>query len=502
MDAQEAVLGLLSMGSAHNHVHFHQDEHQNRHHHHHHHHHNAHNTSSPTTSSSSSRITPAVTSSATLNSILTTTTSPHIPCSSSPRFDSEFPTAPTPTIPAKRKQRDVGYFEEQGPQQRAFHPPTQYPFENGHPRPYDPPRSAPAPLVPAPSEAIDCMCGYTIDNGFSVACDRCSRWCHGVCFGLTNSDETREINFWCWRCEQRSPAEIEFAKRAMEEKLAAMGGPVAVAGADGEEEVVSGKRRKGSPGTERKRRASTAVPGEGGKRRRRLSAAQLPTPVIPAPNGGTTDEEQHVDIDEPWTQAYVHIAQDIVPSDETRTKLRRHAQHWRGVTAVTPTPAPIAVTELPSASIHNPFLPSSLNPDVLPPAYGVHATQPISSDHLITPFLSRITPSTSYLADPLNAYAHLGMPKPFVHLMGPPLGVALDARQVGNEGRFVRSGCRPNAVLRPVLCEQKGEETLGFGVFALRDLRVGEEVVLGWEWDDGNAVHTLPALLKTQHMFP
>ena len=287
----------------------------------------------------------------------------------------------------------------------------------------------------------------------------------------------------------------------MGEKLVAMGAPVAVAGADAEEEVVSGKRRKGSPGTERKRRASAAAPGEGGKRKRRLSVVQQPTPVIPAPNGGTTDEE-HVDIDEPWTQSYVHIAQDIVPSDETRTKLRRQAQHWRGVTAVTPTPAPIAVTELPSATIHNPFFLSSLNPDVLPPAYGVHATQPISSDHLITPYLSRITPSTSYLADPLNAYAHLGMPKPFVHLMGPPLGVALDARQVGNEGRFVRSGCRPNAVLRPVLCEQKGEETLGFGVFALRDLKVGEEIVLGWEWDDGNAVHTLPALLKTPHMFP
>jgi len=71
-----------------------------------------------------------------------------------------------------------------------------------------------------------------------------------------------------------------------------------------------------------------------------------------------------------------------------------------------------------------------------------------------------------------------------------------------NEGRFVRTGCRPNAVLTPVLYEQKEEETIGFGVFALRDLKVVEEIVLGWEWDDGNAVHTLPALLKTPHTFP
>ena len=86
VDAQEAVWGLLSMGSAHNHNHFHQDEHQNRHHHYRHH---SHNSNSPTTSSSSSRTRPAVTLSAARNSILTTTTtSPHIPSSSCPRFDS------------------------------------------------------------------------------------------------------------------------------------------------------------------------------------------------------------------------------------------------------------------------------------------------------------------------------------------------------------------------------------------------------------------------------
>lgn len=120
--------------------------------------------------------------------------------------------------------------------------------------------------------------------------------------------------------------------------------------------------------------------------------------------------------------------------------------------------------------------------------------------------------------------------------MGPPLDVALDARVVGDEGRFARNGCRPNAVLRPLLCpkakdgskakessEKEGqdsvgkerkesgkkksdktdsdEETLTFGVFALRDLKANEEVVLGWEWDDGNAVHSLPALIESPHLF-
>jgi 2-C-methyl-D-erythritol 4-phosphate cytidylyltransferase len=74
--------------------------------------------------------------------------------------------------------------------------------------------------------------------------------------------------------------------------------------------------------------------------------------------------------------------------------------------------------------------------------------------------------------------------------------------------------------LRPVLCKDKGkrkaneekpqrrqqqqdggEPMLEFAVFALRDLKQGEEVVLGWEWDDGNAVHALPALIQSPHLF-
>lgn len=186
------------------------------------------------------------------------------------------------------------------------------------------------------------------------------------------------------------------------------------------------------------------------------------------------------------------------------------------------------------------------------------------------------------------------MPKPHVHLIPPPLNLALDARMTGNEARFVRSGCRPNAVLRPVLCrksrdrkkeKEKGKKqsasgakdgraaedgrhshghgqktkkhgvgrakdrlgtfgagdngmdvdvdadvdiesgtpdgiinndddsenteddnspsgsrppspTVEFAIFALRDLKAQEEVVLGWEWDDGAVVHELPALVR------
>ena len=57
--------------------------------------------------------------------------------------------------------------------------------------------------------------------------------------------------------------------------------------------------------------------------------------------------DEYVDIDEPWPQSYVHISQDTISDDDTRVKLRRQAQHWRGVRAIVYTPP--LVKELPPA---------------------------------------------------------------------------------------------------------------------------------------------------------
>jgi uncharacterized protein len=140
---------------------------------------------------------------------------------------------------------------------------------------------------------------------------------------------------------------------------------------------------------------------------------------------------------------------------------------------------------------------------ILPPSYSPHTAHPIASSSLITPYTSTVTSSSASLSDPLSAYAGLGVPKPCVHLFG-PLDVAVDARISGSQSRFARNGCRPNAVLRPVVCphEDTDELTLELALLALRDLKANEEVFLGWEWDDNLAIHQLPAVISSPHMFP
>ncbi|KAF5347350.1 hypothetical protein D9756_010001 [Leucocoprinus leucothites] len=308
------------------------------------------------------------------------------------------------------------------------------------------------------ANAIRCICGSKHDDGFSIACDKCSRWVHAACFGIVNAKDVPEV--WkCWLCEVKPAEGVE--KRP--------------------------QRTGRGTGGNRVRRASALASEPVNKRRRRPSIRQ------PMPHD--TDE---LDVQEPAMHAYVQISVDNVPHSDARARLGRYAKHWRGLSALTQDPPKTVVRQIPAADNH--FLNPYSNASVRPPAYALHTTAPIRRDELIAPYTSTITPSSSYLADPLNAYAHLGMPKPFVHLIGPPLNLALDARISGDKSRFVRNGCRPNAVLRPTICSDS--ERLAFGVFALRDLRPDEEIILGWEWDDGNAVHSLPALIETPHIFP
>jgi PHD-finger len=441
---------------------------------------------------------------------------------------------PPSLIPLKRKQSHQGGNPHppvlQGPGVAAapgFRLPETPPFSFIYSRPAVPLESGTVDV-----DSISCICGSSYDDGFSIACDDCSRWCHAACFDIVEGEVPEEWR--CWVCvprpvDRERAREMQRVRRDQQQRVAV------------EREREASQRRKTSPGVDRKQPQNRKT-SAGDKRKRRssiLSVQQPTTPMSAAPpEMPATDEDMYVDISEPWTHSYVHIDHDIVPSPVTRKKLVA----WRGVTALSPFEPLAAIHPIPTPSDNSfPFPtqptptppPQTPTPPTLlrPPSYSIHTTHPVPSNTPIAPYTSTITPSSTYLADPLNAYAHLGMPKPFVHLLGPPLDLALDARITGGVARFVRSGCWPNAVLRPVLCKGEGtskmkgkereryddnrggnKETgaqqreqdqpmLSFAVFALRDLKQGEEVVLGWEWDDGNAVHALPALIQTPHLF-
>ncbi|EJU06385.1 SET domain-containing protein, partial [Dacryopinax primogenitus] len=125
-----------------------------------------------------------------------------------------------------------------------------------------------------------------------------------------------------------------------------------------------------------------------------------------------------------------------------------------------------------------------------PPQYGLFASDPIPPGTLILEHRSVVLPRKEYIQDPTSQYTELCGPKAHVRILGPPLSVALDAREWGNEARFARVSCRPNALVRPMIVQ--GE--LRFGLVSIGGIGRREEIVVPWEWEDGSVVHWLLSL--------
>ncbi|KAI6006210.1 hypothetical protein F5J12DRAFT_721138 [Pisolithus orientalis] len=402
-------------------------------------------------------------------------------------------------------------------------PPSLIPLKRKQPSPSNVAKSHPTKLANA--DDISCICGFTYDDGFSIACDVCSRWCHAACFGIVEGGVPEEWR--CWVCQGGS---IDEEQRERAVKLQ-------------RKRLKTLKMRNGPNGNKR-RRASILNPAGPSSSANALAAPNANPPTGPdvAHPSSSTSSSRITDVFPP--DAYSH------PS--THAQLLKVAKAWRGVTALNP---PIPVVP-PRTYIDGGYvrvdsqgylfvgptarLPQSSTTSGLASASGTalgtashgptdssrNDTIAIPSNTLLSPYTATILPSSAYLADPLNGYAHLGMGKPQVRLVGGGWCVGVDARELGGheslgKGRWARCGCWPNAVVRPVICggarrrKKKGEggdresdneqkahsTTLSFGLFALRDLRADEEIVLGWEWDDGHAVHMLPALIESPGMF-
>ncbi|KAI6025520.1 hypothetical protein EDC04DRAFT_238892 [Pisolithus marmoratus] len=588
---------------------------------------------------------------------------------------------------------------------------------------------SPDPPLATDADDISCICGFTYDDGFSIACDVCSRWCHAACFGIVEGGVPEEWR--CWVCqggsineEQRERA-VKLQRKRLKTMKMRNGSNGNVPHADhvtGEDQPAKPtSRRRTSPGVEKKPRRSSAVTGDGtaanAPRKRRRASILSPAGPSNLASALAVPNANHVTSPDAVQPSSSRISQpsrvtdvfppDVHPHPSTHARLLKVARAWRGVTALNP-PIPLVP---PKAYVDGGYVrvdgqgykdrhgysmspldnttPVIVDDDVnvvLPPTVlktcpsnaasyscshtgasgsnSVHTpphllrppspklfvgsarlTQPLTtsgpagtsgavsgkashgptnhssndgvaipSNTLLSPYTATILPSSAYLADPLNGYAHLGMGKPQVRLVGGGWCVGVDARELGGRGttsnvyssnkgkgacsaneaeervggtrqkgkgaaaadgdlgkaRWARCGCWPNAVVRPVICgggrrrKKKGEgggresdkenkarrhrdgcsssttptttsmngngeddsdvpppppspsdgfsnsddtssdedsTTLSFGLFALRDLRADEEIVLGWEWDDGHAVHMLPALIESPGMF-
>lgn len=198
-----------------------------------------------------------------------------------------------------------------------------------------------------------------------------------------------------------------------------------------------------------------------------------------------------------------------------------------------PTPAAINIKPLPSTAfqlvppVTATYVPTSNQastcPYPHPTVHALFATNAIASGTYIAPVRGQVVSLERYRADPLNQYSLLGIPKQGVRLLSQPWSLAIDSRMFGNEIRFARSGCHPNAamrVLRVGAGDSEGKQVVErgsrsstpwsdqwrgadggmevtFAIYATADIGRREEIVLPWDWDDQHVVHAIPSLMNS-----
>lgn len=419
---------------------------------------------------------------------------------------------------------------------------------------------------------IRCICGFTEDDGFTIQCEGCGAWEHGMCFGFNDVDSAPD-QYLCELCDPR-PVDKEGARRIqlrmIEQQRLAREAGARIPGAGEKPRSKGGKRRK---------EQSNPVPEEGGgemgppaKPRRGRQQSNKSRTKAPMEASSPAIGDDYFKID-PWAMEYTPIEQNIPRGLLVRRVLRQMYKEWieslpeqekeredNTVASHLPSPtetgllrlSPDAIFPPPNYSPLAPPLPpvfitasslSSLAPSLIikpvpspssssgfttsflpptyrdhltmraiytrPTVYGVFTSESFETGTFLGEYLGELIDPTAYRQDPINQYTLLGLPKPHVHALGPPINLMIDARNYGSPLRFVRNGCHPNAVIRPIVwrtpssssssssSSSEGTPKIAFGLFTSRPIPPRTEIILGWEWDDQHLVHSLPLIHPT-----
>lgn len=431
---------------------------------------------------------------------------------------------------------------------------------------------------------IRCICGIDEDDGFTIQCEICGAWEHGLCFGYLDEASAPEV-YLCELCAPR-PVDPEGARRRQLLSRGMTYDPLMLTTVLPEKEKDKEREKGRGKGKSKRQRMDSVQDAEllevrdppnelspaamgppvakpkrrqGGNKPRSAKQATVEPPSRPSTARGSLPagdvEEDDFFRLEPWTLEFTPIRENVVRGAVARQTMRRFYQEWAdeedeqtltrkrsienpsglpspadtgvvrlspetlfaapefGVTAPPVPPVFLSGQDLDSLGMSTSIQPILDSQSYLPltytevasafgvynqPAiYGVFSDEAVPVGTFVGEYSGEVLDCESYRKDPINQYSGLGMPKPFVRSIGPPVNLIVDSRGYGCNLRFIRSSCHPNVVLRPFFWrnDEASAPKLKLGVFTSTTVGEKDELSLGWEWDDQHIVHALRTVI-------
>ncbi|KAF3938984.1 hypothetical protein ABW19_dt0203960 [Dactylella cylindrospora] len=381
-------------------------------------------------------------------------------------------------------------------------------------------KATPALVLPnaSTSSEIRCFCGYDQDDGFTIMCDRCSHWQHGLCVKINQKNVPD--TFICYYCDPRElqAIDVERAKDHQRKRIEGEGQGLGLgrkAPAQPKRTSAASHRKRETNGASHSRTHSEGIshklqsPKEhtGGKprgRQRPISAQHhtaLPdtsaSPDEHSPTGKSPSIEREVGSDSEvppsfYTKEYSPISTNTIVSPDVDHKIKSWTndakEHGKYAITTSELSSPWTPRRYTTAEFHE-LIPSGhtvrwvSTPEEVSalglPLIRLVADTPSKADQFVIEYIGEIGSKTSYIQDTLNQYQRIRHPKAFV-LFHPQLPIYIDARRCGSEARFVRRSCRPNLKFETMIID--GTD-LRFALYTNKAISQGTELTIGWEWD-------------------
>ncbi|KAF8463989.1 hypothetical protein BDZ91DRAFT_260817 [Kalaharituber pfeilii] len=375
------------------------------------------------------------------------------------------------------------------------------------------------------SSEIRCICGFTHDDGFTIACDQCDTWQHGFCVDIAE-DEVPD-RYECPSClprplDVRKATEYQKNRQDREEKSRRKKPKASTTNASRRKDVSNLAVHNNGPGPPlvQDRVGGSVKPPTpketqpSRKRGNNRAAAPANPPIInsyfPEPTNGafthsvglltpnapsptqTVGTDRNVDGDsdtdmEKSNQTFMYDFTDITNKKDHYAN-KEVQMFVEAMASSVPDERRFSSEDiparLPGVSVKPAFNSSSYSQSQ---RFIITLDTACREGQLVAICKGDIVFEQSYKHDGINQYSILRHPKPHV-FFHPPTHICIDSRIHGSIARFAKRSCRPNTILDTLVVD--GSEVM-FGLFAAKPLEANAVLTIEWEWSGSQAIQRL-----------